>query len=384
MLSNIRILDFSNYIPGPFATLRLAELGAEVIKIESLSGDLARSTEMIGDKEGPVFRAMNRNKKSIAVNLKTAEGKEIVQQLIKKADVVVESFRPGVMDKLGLGYEAAKELKNDIVYCSITGYGQEGELSKLGSHDLNFLSLSGVLSQMKNSHGEPIHPTITFADYIGAFAASERILAGIIAKLQTGKGSYHSISVTDVMTSIMVNHAIVAEETGFQQGLSVLNGTMISYAIYPTKDKRFVGFGALEFKFWENFCQAVYHPEWISAHGTEANEGNPVYLEVKDLFLQKTLEEWAVFGREVDCCLTPILEINELKGYGNQNVYKAEWEDEQVKMHGDLKQKNQTPPPKLGEHSMDIVSKLLDKSEEQVKEWEKKGILKSEISKLLK
>ncbi|WP_147533588.1 CaiB/BaiF CoA transferase family protein [Bacillus marasmi] len=384
MLSNIRILDFSNYIPGPFATLRLAELGAEVIKIESLTGDLARITEVIGDKEGPVFRAMNRNKKSLAVNLKTAEGKEIVQQMIKKSDVIVESFRPGVMDKLGLGYEAVKELKQEIVYCSITGYGQEGDLSKLGSHDLNFLSLSGVLSQMKNSHGEPIHPTITFADYIGAFAASERILTGIISKQQTGKGSYHSISVTDVMTSIMVNHAVVAEETGFGQGLSVLNGTMISYAIYPTKDRRFVGFGALEFKFWENFCHAVNRPEWISAHGTEANESNPVYLEVKDLFLQKTLEEWAAFGRGVDCCLTPILEINELKGYGNQNVYTAAWGDEQVKMHGDLKQKNQTPPPKLGEHSIDIVSKLLDKSEEQVKEWEKKGILKSEISKLLK
>jgi alpha-methylacyl-CoA racemase len=385
MLSNIRILDFSNYIPGPFASLRLVELGAEVIKVESLNGDLARSTATDGTKPGPVFRAMNRGKKSIAIDLKTPEGKEIAKGLIEKADVLIESFRPGVMDKLGFGYESVKEIKPDIIYCSITGYGQHGELSRLGSHDINYLSLSGVLSQLKNKNGEPTHPSITFADYFGSFAANERILAGLVERQMTGKGSYHSVAVTDVMTSLMGNHAVVQGDTGFRYGLEVLNGTVINYAIYQTKDKRYASLGSLEPKFWHNFCEAVNRPEWVKAHDSKANEQNPVYLEVKDLFLQKTLEEWTAFSQEVDCCLTPVLEIDEVKGFANNLVFTSEWGDEQIKMHGDLEHNHhlQTPPPNLGEHSVDVLTELLNTSEEQVRQWHEKGILKSELTKLI-
>lgn len=384
MLSNIRILDFSNYIPGPFASLRLAELGAEVIKIESLNGDPARTTGTEGVQEGPVFRAMNRGKKSITIDLKTSEGKDIAQRLIKKADVVIESFRPGVMDKLGLGYESVKQIKPDIVYCSISGYGQNGEISRLGSHDINYLALSGVLSQLKNKEGVPTHPTITFADYYGSFAANERILAGLVARKLTGKGSYHSISITDVMTSLMGNHAIVAADTGYQHALSVLNGTVISYAIYQTKDKRYVSLGALEPKFWHNFCKAVNRVDWIEAHFSATTDTNPIFLEVKELFQQKTLAEWTAFSKEVDCCLAPVLEINEIKEFGNELVYTAPWGDEQIKMHGDLDPMFQTPPPSLGEHSVEILTEVLDETEVKVKEWSEKGIIKSEADALFK
>ncbi|WP_318505893.1 CaiB/BaiF CoA-transferase family protein [Bacillus sp. T3] len=385
MLSNIRILDFTNYIPGPFASLRLSELGAEVIKIESLAGDLARTTEVTDNhKEGSVFRAMNRGKKSVAVNLKTPEGLMAIRDLIKQADVLMESFRPGVMDKLGLGYDAVKQIKPDIVYCSITGYGQRGELSKLGSHDINYLSLSGVLSQLKDQAGVPTLPTITFADYFGSFAANERILAGIMAKERTGKGSYHSISITDVMTSLMGIHAIVEAETGYKHGLPVLNGTVISYTIYQTKDKRFVSLGALEPKFWQNFCQAVNRQDWISAHYSSVDEGNVIYQEVKALFLESTLQEWTEFSQSVDCCLTPILEVDQIKDSAKHLVYQARWGDPQIKMHGDLDEVQQTPPPNLGEHTVDILSELLQTSSTLVQQWQEKGILKSEISKLLK
>jgi alpha-methylacyl-CoA racemase len=378
MLSHIRILDFSNYIPGPFATLRLAELGAEVIKIESPEGDLARSTEATAEKDGPVFRAMNRGKKSIAVNLKTPEGKTIVRDLINKADVIVESFRPGVMEKLGLGYESVKQINPDIIYCSITGYGQDGERSHLGSHDINYLSLSGILSQLKNKHGEPVHPTITFADYIGSFAATERILAAIAERNMTGKGSYHSISITDVMTSLMVNHVLVAAETGYNHALPVLNGTVVSYAIYQTKDRRHVSLAALEPKFWKNFCKAVQREDWVEFHYSPTDDTNRVYVEIKDLFLQKTLAEWSDFGRKVDCCLTPILETDEIKEANKHLIYTAPWGDEQIRMHGELPEHaEQAPPPSLGEHNVEILTKLLGVPDQKVKEWEEQGVLKS-------
>lgn len=201
MLDGIRIVDFTNYIPGPFATLRLAELGAEVIKIEAPEGDPARNTG-----NGYVFKAHNRGKKSLVINLKQPEGKMLTLDLLARADVVVESFRPGVMEKLGLGYKAVKKINRGIVYCSVTGYGKNGEMSKLGSHDLNYMSLSGALAQMKDSTGRPVHPSHTFSDYIGGMAASERILAALVARGKTGEGSYHCISLADSMASLMAYH----------------------------------------------------------------------------------------------------------------------------------------------------------------------------------
>lgn len=309
--------------------------------------------------------------------------------------MLIESFRPGVMEKFGLGYETVKGIKPDLVYCSISGYGQQGYLSKLGSHDINYLALSGVLAQLKGESGAPTHPTITFADYFGSFAANERILAGLVSKNLTGKGSYHSISITDVMTSLMGNHAIVAAETGYQNGLSVLNGNIISYALYRTKDQRYVSLGALELKFWHNFCLAVHREDWVAAHFSRTDDSNSVYLELKELFQQKTLEEWIIFSRDVDCCLAPVLEVSEVKGYINDLVYTSSWGDEQILMHGDLtsdheqnvqqehrqssqqtlKRTAQTAPPLLGEHNVNILKELLNITDDQVEKLRGKGII---------
>lgn len=379
MLSNIRVIDFTNYLPGPFASLRLAELGADVIKVEPLEGDPSRTTSANEKKDGPVFRAMNRQKKSITLNLKKVEGKEIALQLIEKADVVIESFRPGVMNRLGLDYENVKKIKPDIVYCSISGYGQQGMLSELGSHDLNYLALSGVLAQLKDKKGKPVHPSITFADYIGGLAANERILAGLVAKSKTGEGSCHSISITDVMTSLMGNHLVVAKETGYQNGLSVLNGEILSYGLYETKDSRYVSLGALEPKFWRNFCLAVGREDWISTQFSTVSNQNSVYNGVKALFQQKTLSEWAAFSLEVDCCLAPVLEVGEIKDYPyfkeTSIVYTASWGDEQTSMHGDVQLETRTPPPILGEHTFQILKDILHVSESELREWKTKGII---------
>lgn len=354
MLDGIKIVDFTNYIPGPFATLRLAELGAEVIKVEAPVGDPARNTG-----EGYVFKAHNRGKKSIVIDLKQSDGKMLALDLLARADAAVESFRPGVMDKLGLGYEAVKKINPGIVYCSVTGYGLSGEMSSLGSHDLNYMSLSGALAQMKDGTGKPVHPTHTFSDYIGGMAASERILAALVARGKTGEGSFHCISIADSMASLMVNHVLIENETGYQNGVSVLNGTVIGYGLYETKDGRYVSLGALEPKFWNNFCKAVGREEWLSAHYSRPENSNSVYLELVDLFKSKPLSEWAEFGRKVDCCLTPVLEAGELAEYSYWNQRGFILPEGQIKMHGDLPAKDGATTPEKGEHTEEILKEWL-------------------------
>jgi alpha-methylacyl-CoA racemase len=360
MLTGVKIIDFTNYLPGPFATLRLAELGAQIIKVEPPEGDPARNTGFSKQGTGLVFLANNRQKKSITVNLKERAGIETVLKLIANADVVFESFRPGVMEKLGLGYDEVRKVKADIVYCSISGYGQSGLLSKLGNHDLNYMALSGVLAQLKDRTGRPVLPTITVADYLGGFAANERILAGLVSRFLTGKGSYHSVSITDTLVSLLGNHVMVEKETGGGTGISVLNGSIVSYALYETADGRYMSLAALEPKFWENFCKAHGHVEWTRAHFSKTDGTNPVFQELIALFKRKTFYEWIEFSQKIDCCMAPVLEVGEL---GNNSYFKekelifaSSWGDYQVKMHSDLEQLSIAPPPKKGEHKDEILN----------------------------
>ncbi|MFP5112338.1 CaiB/BaiF CoA transferase family protein [Bacillaceae bacterium C204] len=363
MLNGLKIIDFTNYLPGPYATLRLAELGAEIIKVEPPEGDPARHTGLSKQGNGLVFLANNRQKKSIILNLKEKEGYDNALKLIANADVVLESFRPGVMEKLGLGYEAVQKVKPDIVYCSISGYGQKGLLSKLGNHDLNYMALSGVLAQFKEKEGKPVHPSITVADYLGGFAANERILAGLVSRALTGKGSYHSISITDQLVSLLGNHVMVEKETGAGNGINVLNGSIVSYALYETSDGRFMSIGALEPKFWTNFCRAQGREEWIQGHFSTTDESNPVFQELTALFKSITFYEWIAFSQKVDCCLAPVLEIGELNNnpYFREKelIFPSSWGDYQVKMHSDLEQESIAPPPQKNEHKDEILNNIL-------------------------
>lgn len=360
MLEGIRIIDFTNYLPGPYATLRLADMGAEIIKIEPPTGDPARSTGVSPNGEvGPVFLAQNRGKKSITLNLKTEQGRNTALQLIANADAVIESFRPTVMEKFGLGYEQVKKVNSKVVYVSITGYGTEEPMAELGSHDLNYMALSGILAQMKDREGRPIHPSNTFADFIGGMAAAERILAGLVSRLKTGEGSYHCLSLTDTMVSFMTNHVLIEQKTGYSQGVAVLNGTIVSYGLYETMDGRYVSMGALEPKFWQHFCDAVGREDWKIAHFSKANQQNPVYLELQELFKSKTLAEWTEFGQRVDCCLAPVLEAGELAEFPYFRergiIYDSPLGERQVKMHSDLEGDSQALSPAVGEHNFEVI-----------------------------
>lgn len=363
MLEGIRVIDFSQYLPGPHATLRLSDLGAEVIKVESPLGDPARGS-LDENGAGYVFLAQNRNKKSIVLNLKDTNDQEIALNLIAEADIVIESFRPGVMDRLGIGYENAIKVNNDIIYCSLTGYGQAGTISHLGGHDLNYMSLSGMLSQFKDGNGRPIQPSNTIADFVGGISASESILAALVKRFKTGEGSYIDLSITDSLLSLMTNHVVIANETGEEYGVDRLNNKLVCYYLYETSDHRFVSLAALEPKFWNAFCKAVNKESWIKAHLSLAQQDNPVFEEMTALFASKPFAEWTQFSLEVDCCLAPVLEASELSNHPlmkDRGLIANNADFQYILTNYHALRTNNQPPPEFGQHTEQIITRFKGK-----------------------
>ena len=317
MLNGIKVVDFTQNLPGPYASLRLADLGADIVKIEPPTGDHARLPLEVDQKENYLFRCLNRNKKSLALDLKNETDKQLAIEIIKDSDILIESYRPGVMERLGLGYEAIKELHPTIIYCSLSGYGQKGTMHKLGSHDLNYMALSGVLAQLKDDNGRPIQPTLTFADLIGGTSATEAILAGLFQKERSGEGCYLDIALMDTTVAFMNYHVFIESATGRKNGIPTLNGNVICYGIYETKDGRYMTLCALETKFWRNFCSATGKDAWLDVQFSKPSKENVVYQELVQLFASRTFEEWIEFSMNVDCCMTPVLESDEL----HEHVY---------------------------------------------------------------
>ena len=308
MLEGIRVLDFTQNLPGPYATLRLADMGAEVIKVEPPTGDPAR--HLAG---GLVYETNNRNKKSIMVDLKKDENVQALYKLIKSVDVMIESFRPGVMKRIGLDYETLKEIKEDIVYCSLSGFGQSGEFAHLGSHDLNYQALSGLLSQYVDDQYDPVHPTFTTADYTGGLVASERISSALFHRERTGKGSYLDVALNDTFQAMLTSHAGYQMENNKKNGPPFLEGSVVCYHLYRTKDDRFMSLAALEPQFWMNFCKGVNKENW-EALAFETIDST-FYREMKALFYEGTMKDWEDFGEKHDCCLFPVLTIEEVLGH---------------------------------------------------------------------
>ncbi|MCA0988553.1 CaiB/BaiF CoA transferase family protein [Guptibacillus algicola] len=344
MLEGVRVLDFTQYLPGPFATQRLADLGAEVIKVEPPNGDLARHMA-----DGLVYEANNRSKESIAINLKDATKGNALCELMKTVDVVIESFRPGVMKRIGLHYEKVKELKSDIIYCSLTGFGQAGTHAHLGSHDLNYQGLGGLLSQYSDENGKPVQPTFTTVDYGGGVVASERISAALFQKERTGKGCYIDLALNDVMLSMLGTHAAYQAKKGKHNGPDFIDGSVVCYGLYETKDDRFVTLAALEPHFWKNFCQGVGKLDWLP-HAF-SKKGDDTHKGITALFKERSLAEWTSFGEQHDCCLFPVLHIEEVinHSYGSSRGLVMK-KDGQVHMltspYGSLK-----ASPLLGAHN---------------------------------
>lgn len=316
-LSGLKVLDLTRLLPGPVCTLHLADLGADVIKIEDTgAGDYAR-TMGLGAAPGEdsfFFRVVNRNKRGMRLDLKQAAGVAVFLRLAREADVIVESFRPGVVDKLGVGYAAVKAINPKIVYCAITGYGQDGPWRDRAGHDLNYIATSGVLDQIGTKEGAPAIPNLQIGDLLGgALTATMGILAAVIGAQATGEGRYVDVSMTDATfahayTGLL---SMLARGQTLPRGVDDLNGGLPGYGLYRTQDGRYMAVGALEPKFWKIFCDAIGRADLKPFGLARGEDGERTRRELEALFASQSLEYWASRFENVDCGVTPVLSFEE-------------------------------------------------------------------------
>ncbi len=310
-LAGIRVLDFSTLLPGPLATLILAEAGADVIKIERPGrGDEMRSYVPKFGADSVNFAMLNRGKKSIAIDLKDAAERARLMPLIKEADVVVEQFRPGVMDRLGLGYDALNAINPRIIYCAITGYGQTGPRAQVAAHDINYVAESGMLSLAAGEDGAPIVPPALIADIGGGtYPAVINILLALRARDAGGKGCKLDIAMGDNLFTFLywaIGNGLAAGEWPKPGGERVTGGSP-RFFIYRTRDGKFIAAAPLEQKFWENFCDAIeLAPEFRDDEKNSAATTRAVARCIGE----KTAAEWQArfAGRDLCCCVMATLE----------------------------------------------------------------------------
>jgi crotonobetainyl-CoA:carnitine CoA-transferase CaiB-like acyl-CoA transferase len=301
-LEGIKVLDLSRFLPGPFCTLLLADFGADVIMVEQESGS------GLGRRRTDFF--IFRNKRSLVLDLKSDKGREIFYQLAKTADVIVEGFRPGVVERLRIDYPIIRKINKDIIYCSISGFGQNGPYRDRASHDINCVALAGLLSVTgKRDQGPGILGTQVGdigAGILGAFS----ILVAVVAREKTGEGQYIDISMMD--SAIALNPVSFFEYflkgKVFEQGGYRLLGCFPCYNIYKTKDGKYITIGALEPQFWAKLCQKLNRPDLIEKQNKVSDK---MFSEVQKIFLSKTQEEWNELLESEDVCYAPVLNLQE-------------------------------------------------------------------------
>ncbi len=380
-LEGIRILDLSRLLPGPLCTQLLADLGAEVIKIEDhAGGDYSRWFPPKQKVHSVHFLTVNRNKKSIRLDLRAEKGKEIFKQLCKTADVVLETFRPGAMDRLGLGYEDIKKVNPEIIYCSLTGFGQDSPYKNVPGHDINYISVTGIQSTTGSKEGKPIIPGIPIADTAGTFNATIALLAALYGKKSNGNGQYIDIALTD---SAILFQALSMGAFGFSgENPQMSNETLASkyayYDVYEAKDGKYLAFGNVEEKFWSEFLKAIDREDLMKDMHAEEPRQSEVKAEITAVVKTKTVSEWMDLLKDYDVCITPVNNYAEalqdphvksrgLWFYGDDPVEGKVMQMSYPAKFSDYKPGWRTPPPKLGENTEEII-KELGYNDEQIKE----------------
>ncbi|WP_339227166.1 CoA transferase [Oceanobacillus sp. FSL K6-2867] len=372
VLQSIRVLDLTRLLPGPYCTLMLADFGAEVIKVEdSVTGDYLRGFEPKLDADSAVFHSLNRNKKSICLDLKTEKERGYFLKLAETADVVIESFRPGVMKRLGLDYETLKQINPRLIYCAITGYGQTGPYKDKPGHDINYLSYAGLLHVMGEKNRKPVIPAAQIADIGGgAYPAIAGILLALLEREKTGKGQLVDVSMLDGVVSWM--HMLlpsVFAEREVTRGEELLNGGFACYQVYETKDNRFLTMGGIERKFWKVFCKAIERQDLIDCLDAPMEKQEQMKQEIQAIIAAKTLDEWVDIFSEKEACVTPVKTLEEAM----EDPQLAAREMIQTISHpglGNMKQigipiklsecpgKTILPAPKCGEHTELILREI--------------------------
>lgn len=366
-LAGVRVLDLTRLLPGPMATLYLADLGADVVKIEDTgAGDYARGFGVAEGETSPFFRLLNRNKRAMRLDLKQAAGREVFLRLAKDADVVIESFRPGVMDRLGVGYPTLAAANPGIVYCAITGFGQDGPYRDRAGHDINYLGYAGALDQIGTAGGPPAIANVQIADLLGgSLPAALGILAALYDARATGRGRLVDVSMTDAVAAHLVFPMIAHLLHGHTRprGEDVITGAMPYYNTYRTADGRYMAVGAMEPKFWEAMCDALARPDLKPRQApASAAESAAVKDELARVFAARTQAEWIeVFGRH-DCCVTPVLTLEEAMRDPHLAARGVFRDDGRGSVElapplrlSDMQYGRDRPPPAAGEHTDEIL-----------------------------
>ena len=316
-LEGITILDLTRLLPGPYGTMLLGDLGAEVIKIEEPEqGDYARWYPPHINQVGSRHLLLNRNKKSITLNLKKPEGRSILLKMVEKgADVLIEQFRPGVMDRLGVGYKDLEKVNSRLVYCALTGFGQDGPYRDLAGHDINYIGIGGILGITGPKGGPPALPGTQIADLVaGGLYAVIGILTALMGRQKTGRGQFVDVSMLDGVVSLIPDSAALffAEGESPRMGERRLTGGLPQYQTYRTKDGKYLAVGALEDKFWANLARALGKPDWAQR---VPREKEPRTQEIKEemirIFLTKTRQEWLDILMKEDTCVTAVHSLEE-------------------------------------------------------------------------
>jgi crotonobetainyl-CoA:carnitine CoA-transferase CaiB-like acyl-CoA transferase len=388
-LQGIRIVDLTRLYPGPFGTQLLGDLGAEVIKVEDKnSPDYIRFFPPTLVKEGAGYLCVNRNKKSLALDLRSDKGKDIFLRLVERADVVVEQFRPGVLDKMGLGYEKGRARNPKIIYCSITGFGQNGPYAEIPGHDLNYMGLAGITDVIGPKGDDPIVPGIQVADVAGGGLMSViGIMAALIARNKTGRGQQVDVSMFDgilpFMGMIFANY--LAGGGLPRRGDTFLSGALVCYDIYRTKDDRYMTLGALEFKFWKRFCELIERPEWTDKQFVAGPEKDEIHKKLAEVFLTKTQEEWVKIFRGEESMCDAVLSVNEVEHdphvLARRMVVEMDHPTEgKIKAIGvpikfsDTEAVDLNPPPILGQHNDEILE-MIGLGKDEIETLRKDGIV---------
>ena len=374
-LSDIRVLDLTRLLPGGFCSLLLADLGADVVKVEDTGlGDYIRwappyygdaEQEALGTRSAP-YLALNRGKRSIRLDLKQEAGRDALLRLVGEFDVVLESFRPGVLDRLGCGYEAMREANPRIVYCPITGYGQTGRHAQRAGHDLNYLALVGLLSLTGEPGGRLIQSAGQIADIGGgALMAAIGVLAALPERDRSGEGQLVDVSMADGALSwlAMPAAAYLCDGRVPQRGAEQLTGGFVCYLPYEAADG-WVTCGALESKFWRRFCEATGHPELIDKQFERP--GSEAWRQIANVFRSRTRAEWRAFNDEHDAMIEPVLDLDQ--ALASELVHEREMVVEvgqpefgPIRLLGSPLKLSRTPAdptrpaPALGEHTEDVL-----------------------------
>ncbi|MGB4269469.1 MAG: CaiB/BaiF CoA-transferase family protein [Spirochaetota bacterium] len=313
-LKNLKILDFTYLLPGPYGTMMLADLGADIIKVENPNNpDMLRMLPPIVNGISAVYAHINRGKKSLALDLKSPEAKDIIYTLVKDYDIIIEQFRPKVMERLGFGYDDLKKINSSIIYCSLTGYGQTGSYAQRAGHDINYMALSGVDSfSGKKTTGPSLHG-IQIADIAsGAKNMVIGILSAYIKRQATGQGDYIDISITDGVfaMSAFTTAAYLEGEPLPQPETQMLNGGGI-YDYYVTSDGRFLSVGPIEPKFFQSFCQAIGYTDILQNVDFSPEAINRHKKRIAEIIAMQPLSHWISVFSTIDACVEPVRTLHE-------------------------------------------------------------------------